>query len=289
MVSKNNICGVVVLYHPTKDVLSNIQSYINQIDFLFVVDNTDSGSEHVKNEILKFKNIEYIENGDNLGVSTALNIGALKGQKLGYSYILTMDQDSKAPDNMISDLFKFIIDADYNLNEVGIISPFHNSIEEKKLTETFVEDRLLVHTSGNLLNLKAYKETGKFCEALFIDRVDSEYCLRLKSKGYKVLRVNNIIMDHNLGKIGKALFLNRWQYFTNHSPLRRYYITRNTLYLIKKFGKMFPEYVKIEKNFHFYDIIKIILFEKEKFKKLKMILKGVIDYRKGITGKFNYK
>ncbi len=36
-------------------------------------------------------------------------------------------------------------------------------------------------------------------EDLFIDSVDTEYCLRLKKNGYRVVRLNEAILYHPLG------------------------------------------------------------------------------------------
>jgi len=58
----------------------------------------------------------------------------------------------------------------------------------------------------------------------------------------------------------KHFLFNRAYYTTNHSPDRRYYITRNTLYVIKKYGEIFPEYVKWEKDIFLSDLKNIILF-----------------------------
>ena len=35
------IAGVVVLYHPTKEDINNIDSYISELDKLYVIDNTE--------------------------------------------------------------------------------------------------------------------------------------------------------------------------------------------------------------------------------------------------------
>jgi len=51
-------------------------------------------------------------------------------------------------------------------------------------------------TSGNLLNLHAVKQIGGFSEDLFIDRVDQEYCLRLRMNNFRVIQVNFVVFDH---------------------------------------------------------------------------------------------
>lgn len=35
------LAGVVILYHPDENIVENINSYITDIDFLYIVDNSD--------------------------------------------------------------------------------------------------------------------------------------------------------------------------------------------------------------------------------------------------------
>src|SRR5690606_29661762 len=95
------ISGVVVLYNPDSGVLQNIKSYIDQIEYLFVVDNSEKVNDLLVAELKKINKIEYKNNFRNLGVATALNIGALKSINKGFDFILTMDQDSFAHPDMI--------------------------------------------------------------------------------------------------------------------------------------------------------------------------------------------
>jgi len=91
------IIGCVVFYYPTMDVIKNIESYIDNIDNLIVVDNSSTKNENIYN-ILEQKygeKIIYIENHDNLGIAKALNIGAEKSLQMGCDWLLTMDQDSR--------------------------------------------------------------------------------------------------------------------------------------------------------------------------------------------------
>ena len=97
-------------------------------------------------------------------------------------WLLTMDQDSKFEKN---DLFKLIesIDED-DIQNIGIISPLHN-INELNMNS---DNNHITMTSGNLLNLHILEKIGFFLEDLFIDSVDTEYCLRLYEHGYRIKR-----------------------------------------------------------------------------------------------------
>jgi GT2 family glycosyltransferase len=54
-------------------------------------------------------------------------------------------------------------------------------------------------TSGNIVNLDAYEKVGGWKDWMFIDCVDTDFCMNLHKHGYKVLRLNKVIMEHHLG------------------------------------------------------------------------------------------
>nr|WP_241635356.1 hypothetical protein [Fusobacterium gastrosuis] len=134
-------------------------------------------------------------------------------------------------------------------------------------------------TSGNFLNLEISKDIGDFEEKFFIDEVDHEYCYKIYKKGYKVLIINNIMLEHNLGNSKKhGLY---WA--THHNYIRRYYIVRNRCYMIKKYKpKGYITYL-------LKTTLKIILSENDKKRKLKMTYLGVRDFFHGVSGKINDK
>ena len=74
--------------------------------------------------------VKYIYNNLNLGVAASLNIGAKEAIEQGYTYLLTMDQDSKATPDMINHMLK----AYKHFQDIGIVTPFHvNKFETKKI------------------------------------------------------------------------------------------------------------------------------------------------------------
>jgi rhamnosyltransferase len=280
------VSASVVLYNPSLSIIDNILSYSNQVTKLYVVDNSETPNNILINQLSRINSIELIQNNENLGIAEALNIAAGKAIRDGFDFLLTMDQDTSIPAGMVNELFTIIQNHGYNLDEIGIISPFQRDSLINSMPKKSIEDDLLfVITSGNLLNLKAFSIAGDFRRDLFIDRVDHDFCLRLKMHGYKIIRVNSMVVEHHLGNISKHSFFGRVQYTTNHSYIRRYYIFRNTLYVSNVFKNSFPEYSRKERSFLLYEIVKIILFEKDKLMKLAYCYKGFVDYKKNRMGK----
>jgi len=285
MNDSHKVAGVTVLYNPDSVVADNIRSYIDQIDRLFVVDNSDDACTETAHAIAMMANVVYINNNSNLGIAQALNTGATMALREGYHYLLTMDQDSKATPGMVATLLECFnrIDA----CQLGIISPFHlTAVDTVPPKGECCHEVLTAWTSGNILNLQAFEAVGPFREDLFIDFVDHEYCLRLQSNGYRVLMANRAILHHAIGtNLRKNRFLHLTLITSNHSALRRYYITRNRFWVTRTYPQ-FKEFCWIDRRRFWAELVNILFFEDAKWQKYLMIMRGYLDFRRGKMGKF---
>lgn len=277
---KLKVAGVVVLYNPDDDYLDNINSYINDIDRLYVIDNSKD-----RHDIANDK-IEYIFNNDNIGVAKALNMACDLAIKNKYNWILTMDQDTKFKDGVLFAMKEYIQNNDTSKD--AIVVPWHNTKLDIVKSDEKIDYPLQVMTSGNLVNLDIYQKIGKYNEDFFIDGIDIEYCLRIKKNGYRIVRLNDVEIDHDLGNIEYHKFLGKTYLCTNHNYIRNYYIGRNYRYIREKYYDIDPEYCEILTHLKL-RIFRIVMFEKDKYRKVRNLFRGVRDYKKGIVGKYNYK
>jgi len=275
------INGVLVLYNPEENLLLNIYSYINEIDKLYVVDNSENKNLEFIEKIKKIDKCLYIDNQGNKGIAHALNVGAELAIDDGANWLLTMDQDSSFSQGSLNKLIEWI--GSNNTDNIGIVTPMHS--ENELLID--INKNYITMTSGNLVNLMIFSEIGNFLEKLFIDSVDTEYCLRLKKFNYKIQRVKSVVLNHNLGYLKYYVFFNKKITFTNHHYIRRYYMMRNRLYIWKEYSDVLPSFVDGDKQQAIKEILKVILFESLKFKKLIFTLKGYIDYKKSKFGKID--
>lgn len=284
-----------MLYNPTPDVNNNIKSYINGIEKLYVVDNSVNDNSSI---IKENKKIIYIPNYDNLGIATALNIGAKKAIEDGFDYLLTMDQDScfnkKDIIKMVSMIKNYSENEDLkqfygsDLSNIGLFSPLHvvnHNFDIMGKPNSKYDSPVNVMTSGNIINLKAFQDINGFKDDFFIDCVDFEYCMHLRKKGYNIVRNNDIILNHELGNyVEKKIFGKVYSTF-EHNYIRRYYIIRNRHYLCDLYWNDFNEYCRLEKKCSFKELKLVWLCEKHKLKKTYYMLKGYIDYKKGRSGR----
>ncbi len=271
------LCGVVVLFHPDDEVLKNINTYLSDLEVLYAIDNSQDKSNLFSNN----KKIKYIANCENKGIAKALNQACLLAIKEGYSYILTMDQDSAFQNKDLNKMKKKI---EQSLQEdIGIYSPLHQTASSK-MNCNIHEETEVVMTSGNIIDLRVWEKIGGFDEDFFIDGVDHEYCLHLQKEGYKIKIFQEIPLLHSLGKTEEKKIFGHTITLTNHAPIRRYFITRNRHYIYSKYHDTFKEFCEKELKNQRKETIKMLLFEKQKWEKTKAIIRGKRDYKKNIKG-----
>ena len=277
--------GVVVAYNPDKEILDNINSYIDDVDKLYVVDNSEYDNSSMFKDLVK---VEYIANMENLGIATALNIAAKKSINEGYNWLLTMDQDSHFDDHAINDMKAYIEFSSKTKEKLGIVSPFHLTPRSEDIINfNIISYPIVVMTSGNLVNLDAYQDIGGFVDWYFIDCVDFDFCLSMKKNGYEIVQINSAILNHQLGDTKKRKFLGKTLYEDNHNYVRRYYMIRNRYFFINKFKKFEPYYCKLENKSTIKEILSVLLYEKDKKRKLAYMYKGYKDFKKGLGGKID--
>lgn len=275
---KNDIVVLVILYNDfPKNYIKNLVS-----ERFIIVDNTPS-----RNLELNMPNVFYIPLFNNYGIAKALNVGFRKAKELNVQWVLTMDQDSFIPTNMLDQYRKYLR---INNSRLGMVSPLINMYEgEKKKAVDNVCEINTALSSGSLINVKAYDAVGGFLEKLFIDEVDFEFCWHIRSLGYHIYQLNNVVMQHQLGDTKEyKLFGRHLFYVMNEKPIRHYYMQRNQLYVRNQYANIYPE---IKPTFWgtFMCLVKIVLFEKNVLKKLKARYLGYRDYKSNIFGECKYK
>ncbi|GAB3749948.1 glycosyltransferase [Spirosoma pomorum] len=276
----SKVAGMVTVYNSEFSLLDNIDTYIKDLEVLYLIDNSEIYDENLIRQILnKYIKVKYISNGGNMGIASALNVAANKAIQEGYSYLLMLDDDSKAPTGLIASLY-FTISID---EKIGIVAAQSDSSSMK----SDVHEALTVITSGSLLNLTAYKDAGPFLDELFIDWVDHEYSFRMRKYGYRILINSSVRLEHRLGILKNKKFLGlinvSWR---SHSPTRIYYKFRNSQYVINQYysslpvsfvGAVYYELVR--------DVFKILFLEKNKISYLKSVYNGCYDYFTNKLGK----
>lgn len=271
------IGSCTVLYNPDKRVLQNIHSYLCLMDICVVVDNSDEKNE-VSKELQESSDFVYLDMHENLGIAYALNRGIEYLQKQGMDFVLTMDQDSVFPTKYFADIENRLEKYQSQYSLIGL-----NFNQENTVSNELVEVPYWL-TSGNFLKIQDFMRVGKFNEDLFIDYVDFELGYKFYKNHLKMGYLNGYSIRHTIGNPIPIHILNRTFYAMNHSPIRYYYRYRNSYYLYKKVDKHF-----FRKEFFkemVINTLKMLIVERNRKAKLKMILKGIQDAKNNKLGKY---
>ena len=272
------ICGII-LYNPNiKRLKKCIDSIVNQVEKILLVDNNSKNIDEVLKMIAKNDKILIIKNNQNYGIAHALNqiLNYAKDNK--YSWFLTLDQDSIVEKDLIKRYTKYTKESNVAMICSEYFDDNINKINNKIGTYDDIIEINTCITSGTLNNTDALYKCGGFDEGMFIDCVDFDMCATLKENKYKIIKLNFIGFHHTVGKAQIKKIFNKQFIIYNESPLRLYYYVRNKLYFIKKHKKninILKNYLSLIKK-----IFLVIMFEKEKFEKIRYTLYAIVDYKR---------
>jgi len=276
--SRANTWAVIVTYHPDSELSQRVAVAAAQVSGLVVVDNGSSdATRSAVDAAADVTRAMVIRNDTNLGIATALNQGCSEAMARGAAWILMLDQDSTALPTLVERLAE-VYDAVPHRDRLGMIG---SGVAETGTYE-YCRHRLwseqpVVITSGSLLSVAAYGDCGRFEDDLFIDYVDAEYCLRLRRRRYAVVLSCRETMRHAIGAPSVHRLAVRSVTPTNHSPLRRYYITRNRMTIWRRYWRTESRFVAWDIVEFAKELTKLVLFETQRAEKLESIAAGVRD------------
>ncbi|MEB7598149.1 glycosyltransferase [Raoultella terrigena] len=273
---------VVVLFEPEDDVLNNISQYIRDDVLLCAVDNSKDKNSFPYD-------CQYIHNSNIGGIAGAFNRGVEYLIARGCDYIFTFDQDSVLPENFFSSMKSFIRE-----KEAKIVVPDFIDINSKthaafvtlnrwnyKVT-TDKDTTAFAISSGMGFDTSVWKIIGPFSEEYIIDHVDTELCLKAAKNNIKIYINYDICLEHQIGNRSVHKFLGVTLKPNHHNYKRKYYIVRNGTHLSFKYFFNYPSYFYLNILRIIHEALCVILYEKDKFRKLKYMLKGLVH---SFTGK----
>lgn len=296
------IHAIVVTYNPELDVLiREFELVIPQVDKIWVIDNASSSSLATWVDDLGLHDkLELVQMPANLGLGAAQNAGIQLARAAGATHVLILDQDSQPMPDMVDRLLA----ASNQLQSAGVpvaaVAPVYADsatgpasgfvrlgwLDFKKQTVLPGQDVVeadFVISSGSLIPVSVLDDIGPMDESLFIDHVDTEWCLRAQSKGYKLFGVPGARMVHTLGDRRTRIWFLRWRNVPYHSPFRYYYILRNSLLMQRRpympLKWRVAEFIRCVRVFCFYG-----LFAPQRGACLRMMLRGIADGLRGVSG-----
>ena len=237
------VIGVVPIYHPDDDVIGNMRSLSSQVDELILV---DDGSGAAADEVLRgieaaYGNVRVLRLERNSGIARALNVGVRAALDDGADFVVNTDQDTDLPAGYVQACLDTFARAN-RVTRLGIVCADRVNGQPSIPTWYSPEGIGLVPEaiqSGFVISRECLQTAGLFDERLVIDCVDTEYCLRVRDRGFRIAIAEDTDIAHALGEMVpfrpfglRLTHRDGGPLYQYHSPFRQYYITRNNIDLI---------------------------------------------------------
>lgn len=287
MTESPKIAAIITIYQPPQRLETLIERVAPQVAEVIVVDNGE-------NEAVS--GCHWLKNPEN-GLAKAQNKGIAKAHELGCTHILLLDDDSLPAADMVARLLSGLKKArKEGGREVAIAGPY---IEEEALgqppkyirpkgkynftrvsfdeTTPILRDLFYVAASGSLMPIDIFDHIGNLKEEFFIYFIDTEFCLRARKHGFDIIAVRDAKISHRFGQRSNHEFLGHKFSTTNHPPQAREYMFRNRKKLWIKYFESDAGYVWFDILRAQSEVLRIILFEKNKTEKLAAIMRGFLS------------
>lgn len=287
-----NVHAVIVVFHPDKARVHALCSSLASAGAAaVVVDNTEQG--YLKPEDLP-QGSSLVALGSNTGIAHAQNVGIAQGRQDGAQVIVLFDQDSMPGADFLRELL-----APLRVGIPAVVGPrCMDEASGHELPSTRVGRFGLpqpvyaagagaavpvdvIIASGTAATVEAFDVAGMMDEGFFIDYVDTEWCLRCRSRGVPVSVVPTAVMAHTLGsrsvRVGPLTVL-------VHGPLRCYYQIRNSLLLFRR-GHVPRLFALREVCSVIFGRILLLFFVSNRWAYVRAYLSGIRDGLRGASGK----
>lgn len=247
-----------------KSCIDSINTISNFLIKVIIVDNgsTDSTVEILKEYKKKMNNLDVIFLSENMGTTISRNI-ALKLVDDDTDYICILDSDTIINENAIQIMSKYLSEN----HDVALVGPaMVNGKKEKqipyrkfpswkiKLLKAFpikkiskIGEKIESYPSESvtdefecdylisacwMMRYDIYEKLGNLDEKIFYSPEDVEYCMRARSKGFKIVHLKNAKIIHLYQRISKKKLISK----VNFSHLW------GINYILKKYKKFLKEY-----------------------------------------------
>lgn len=276
----SSICVIVVTFHPSNENIENLRSIRQQVGRMIVIDNRSTDEERLslRNKCSEC-DIHLVENSENLGIGAALNIGVRWAVGQQCQWVVLFDQDSKPPDGFMTGMLSALLQHPES-GRVAIMVPSYWNKQLGLAMGAFYDkpgELEVAMTSGSIIPVRVFEQNGFFDEKLFIDCVDYDYCLKVRRNGWIIAEFPALVLMHEPASY-KAFRVNGRKFFatSNYSPIRRYYRTRNLIWLFRRYRKEYCWLCVHQIFINLKDCAKIIA-ENGRWQKYKAVFRGCVD------------
>lgn len=299
----SQVGAVIVSFHPDADALARMLAALEpQVHAVFIVDNGSGPLSVQQLEVLaaSYSKVQLVLLPENRGIAAAHNAGLRCAIERGLAHAILFDQDTLASPDLVATLVAAHDGLVRTGARVAAVGPRWLDERSGRTGEFYriscgrivaapvqgdapVDVDFLI-SSGTLVPLAAVEAIGFMREDLFIDHVDTEWCVRAKAAGWKLFGVPAAGIRHALGDDRQRVWLGRWREVALHSPERNYYEVRNTLLLLRTPGITwswrFAQWSRLAQILVFYAFL-----VEPKPRRIRLMARGLRDGLAGRGGK----
>jgi len=234
--------AVVTAYFPGQPLIDLVALLEQECEQVVIVDNTPGWGGFCS--ALASERVVVLQQGENRGLGSALNIGVRALRDVGIEAATLWDQDSLPAPGYMSRLaesttghasWPYVISGGCH----GTSAPYISGDDSE------LEPVIRLITSGMFLPIATYNKVGPFREEFFVDMIDTEYSLRARAAGVRLLRAPGLVINHHLGDAAKSAHALGFRTRTTGHPVwRQYWIARNTAILLHEFRTVDPKAIR---------------------------------------------
>lgn len=241
------VCVILINYNSYDDTIECVQSlkaqdYVNYK--IIVVDNCSNDQSRLKVNVALNAECDIILSKKNDGFAAGNNIGIRYAQKkYNPDYYWVLNNDTIVERDCLKRLINTVVGAQKNVGlGTGRIMHYYNRekidyrggfFDNKTGTAGYYSventpEREISFATGCfwLLPRKTIETIGLLSEEYFMYAEDTDYCCRIIRAGYAMIYCDDSVIYH---KISASNGVN--------SPFNQFYMTRNGLYIIKKYSR----------------------------------------------------
>jgi GT2 family glycosyltransferase len=246
-----SVASVTVTYNAARILSRQMDALLRQtrpLQEIIVVDNTSTdGTGAMLAE--RYPQVTVLRMPENLGVAGGWAAGlSYAALERGHGWVWTFDQDSVPEATTLESLFEGLQELEGREEKVGMVVPvafyrettaqyraflWRNGFVKPSAEQTrepiWFADMAIA--SGSLVPREVIQEVGVPRADFFMDISDFEYCLRIRSRGYKIAVISRAKMSHEIGNTRKINLPGYKRLWIKQPPFREYYISRNLAYL----------------------------------------------------------
>lgn len=290
--------GAIVTYFPDTGFADRLAAIARAVSPLVVVDNSvDADVQRQLAGLCNAAGADLIVNSTNAGIGAALNRAFADFAARGIEWCVAFDQDSTPEPGFASALLTMateheaaVVGANWRDAARPDFAARHLSRGAlpgwfaRRVATTDLENVTCVITSGSVFHLPTWREIGGFDEGLFLDLVDTDYCLRARAAGHRVCVAAAARMSHRRGAKQRVVFGGRNFWPAHMPPNRLQLLFRNRLHLFRRHAWGAPHWVAFELAYAAKIIVEVVLLEDQKRAKLAACLRGTWEGLRGRSG-----